>query len=399
MERLFLKFYNKVDAISAQDYVRNFVDEIDWTNRLIGLKGARGVGKTTLLLQYIKRNLPITSTETLYVSLDDVYFSENKLVDFVEQFVANGGTYLFLDEVHRYANWAQEIKNIYDDYAELKVVFTGSSLLHLQKANADLSRRAVMYRMKGLSFREFLYLEKRLTLPTIPLEDLLTNHTVLAREITQQVKILPLFKAYLNYGYYPYFIENKKSYHQKLMETIHLILEVDIPQFEQLSIGSIDKMKQLLHILSYSVPFKPNIQKISERMGVTRNTLKQYLNYLRDTEVISALYRDTRGIGLLQKPEKIFLGNTNILYAFEGEKANVGNVRESFFINQVGAYETLDYSEKGDFMVNQEYVFEVGGKSKKDVQLKAIKNGYYAIDDTEVGFKNKIPLWMFGLLY
>lgn len=399
MERLFFKFYKKLDAISRQKTPRNFVNEIDWTNRLIGLKGARGVGKTTLLLQYIKANLPVDGVRTLYVSLDDIYFSENRLVDFVDDFVINGGEYLFLDEVHRYTNWAQEIKNIYDDHNDLKIIFTGSSLLHLKKANADLSRRVVMYHMRGLSFREYLKLDHNIEVPTLNLTDLLHDHTLLARNITMDLKILPLFKSYLKYGYYPYFLENKDSYHQKLMETIHLILEVDIPQFESLSIGSINKMKQLLQILSYSVPFKPNIQKLSERMEITRNSLKQYLNYLRDTEVISALYRDTLGISVLQKPEKIYLGNTNMLYAFGEQNINIGNLRETFFLNQVGAYHDLTHSKSGDFLLNRQLTFEVGGKNKKDEQLKGISNAFYVMDDIEVGIKNKIPLWMFGLLY
>lgn len=285
--------------------------EIDFTSRLIGIKGARGAGKTTLLLQYAKKHLPQDHT-VLYVSLDDLWFTEYKLVHLAEEFVKKGGKYLLLDEVHRYAGWSQELKNIYDDAPELSVVFTGSSIIHIDKARGDLSRRAIMYELHGLSFREYLLFTQNLDSTPFSFENMLKDHVLIARNISGNIRPLEYFDKYLQFGYYPYFIENAKLYPQKLEETISLSLSADLPSLHELTPASIEKIRQLLYIVAESVPFKPNISKLSERIGVSRNTLISFLHHLEDLRIIKGVYHSVKGIGALQKPEKIYLHHPNL---------------------------------------------------------------------------------------
>jgi uncharacterized protein len=364
---------------------------------MIGIKGARGAGKTTLLLQYAHRELPLDH-QVLYTSLDDLWFTENKLVDLADAFVKQGGRYLLLDEVHRYPGWSQELKNMNDDEPDLSIIFTGSSIMHLDKAKADLSRRAVMYELLGLSFREYLSLASNVLHKKLNWEDLLKNHVGIARSITQTVKPLEHFTSYLKHGYYPYFLENMNLYPQKLEETISLALSTDLPVLHDLTPASIEKIRQLLYIIAESAPFKPNISKLSERTGVTRNTVISFLHNLEDLRIINSLYPSASGIGALQKPEKIFLHHPNLQYTLAYSEANIGNVRESFFINQVGAIKTVTYTSEGDFVVGRD-MFEVGGKDKQQRPLKNYKQSFVAGDGIEIGHEHKIPLWMFGLLY
>ena len=397
MESLFEKYYRKADNVPLT-FHRALLDEIDWSNRLIGIKGARGTGKTTLLFQYIRLyNLP-DDNRTLYISLDDLYFTKNNLVALTDKFVKEGGKYLLLDEVHRYANWSQELKNIYDDHAGLHIIFTGSSLIHLEKAKADLSRRAVMYELFGLSFREYLNFTQKTTFDKISLEDILSDHVGIARKIIKQIKPLAYFKRYLQTGYYPYFIENEQSYFQKLNETISLALTVDLPSAYDVNYGSVEKVRLLLYILAESVPFKPNISKLSERVGISRNSLLEFLKYLGEMRISRSLYASTKGIGLLQKPEKIYLYHPNLHYALSPQNSNIGTIRESFFLSQVSPLHTIVYTPTGDFKSGQ-YTFEIGGKAKKSEQIKMIKNAFIVADDIEIGHNNKIPLWLFGFLY
>jgi len=397
MEKLHQKFLKKIDNVDLS-FVRSFTNKVNWENRLIEIKGARGVGKTTLLLQYIKKKLP-QDNQTMYVSLDDIYFSANTLVDFVDSFVKNGGQYIFLDEVHRYKNWSAELKNIYDDYPELKVVYTGSSIIHIKKSGADLSRRSVLYTMKGLSFREFILFNKKIDFPVYKLSDLLENHVEISREIVKQIKPIVLFNEYLKIGYYPYFIESINEYHQKLAETINTVLEVDIPYMEDINFSSVSKLKKLLYVIATSVPFKPNIQNLSEKTGITRNTILLFLNYLNDAQIINLLYDDAKGVSILQKPEKIYLHHPNLQFALAPENINVGSMRESFFFNQVSDLHNINYTDKGDFLVDNKFTFEVGGKNKTKKQIAEVKNAYVVSDDLEIGYNQKLPLWLFGFLY
>jgi hypothetical protein len=397
MKSLQEKFYRRIQETSLA-FVRGEMDTIVWDARLIGLKGARGVGKTTLILQYIKKNLPLNE-ETLYVSLDNIWFAENKLTELTDSFVKQGGKFLFLDEVHKYANWAQELKNIYDDYPKLKIVFTGSSLLEILNARADLSRRAVVYTMQGLSYREYLNLILKVDLPIFSLEDIVINHVTIAQSLNSRIKPLQHFDSYLKSGYYPFFQEEPNLYYQRLEEVINLILEIELPLLRKVDIAYVIKLKQLLQIISQSVPFMPNISKLSERIGINRNTLISYLFYLQEAHITKNLYKDAKGITQLQKPDKIFLENTNLQYAFSPNNTNRGNIRETFFVNQVSFKHLTEYTDDGDFSVERTYTFEIGGGNKTGKQIKHIKNSYVVADTIEYGSGNKIPLWLFGFLY
>ena len=397
MDILKQKFYNKY-ALTQISNVRSFINSIDWSNRFIGIKGSRGIGKTTLILQYLKMNYK-TGNKVLYVSLDDLYFAENSLYSLADNFHKKGGELLAIDEVHRYSNWAIELKNIYDDMPNLKVIFTGSSLLHLQKAKADLSRRVVMYDMPGLSLREFLFFETGKTFKAYSLSEILDNHIEIAIEIITQLKPLAYFDNYLNYGYYPFYKENIKSFHSKLDSIVITVLEVDIPQFALIQTGNIIYLKKLLSIISNSVPFKPNLKSLSERTGISLNTMKIYLKLLNDADLLQMLYVQDKGINSLNKPEKIYLNNPNLMNNRGIENINLGNLRETFFYNQVKTNNIVNASKQSDFLVNNKYTFEIGGKNKKQKQIEGISNAYLVKDDIEIGSDNTIPLWLFGFMY
>ena len=397
MESLFIKYRKKLENV-PNDFIREFMDEIDWNNRLIGIKGTRGVGKTTLLLQFAKLRIPDTE-KSLYASLDDFYFKRNRLYDFAEQFVREGGKVLLLDEVHRYAEWSQEIKNMYDDFPDLKIVFTGSSIIHIARSKADLSRRAVVYNMVGLSFREFLHLNLGYQHSRISLEELIANHVDIALNIDKAMKPMQHFSDYLRYGYHPFFLENKDTYSLKLAETVNLMLEADFPAVYDITYSTVDKIKTFLAILAESAPFKPNIQKLSEQIGLTRNMLTEHLHNLEDAGLLSLLHRHAKGITRLQKPEKVFLANTNLAYALDSKTPDIGTLRETFFISQVRPQHTLEYTEEGDFLVNNQFIFEVGGRKKGFTQIKHLENAFVAADNLDIGIDRKLPLWLFGFLY
>lgn len=397
MEAIYEKYQRKIDLTSIQ-FTRSIMDTVRWDARLVGIKGARGVGKTTLLLQYIKKNLPVDQS-TLYVSLDNIWFAENSLSSLTDNFVKRGGKFLFLDEVHKYPNWSQELKNIYDDYPQLKVVFTGSSLLEILNARADLSRRAVVYSMQGLSYREFLNLKLGLNLSVYTLKEILEKHSSLARSVNSKVKPLQYFSEYLKAGYYPFFQEIPELYLQRIEEVVNMTLEIELPLLRKVDVQYVSRLKQMLQIISESVPFIPNVSKLSERIGLNRNTFITYLYFLQEAHIIRNLFKDAKGITQLQKPDKIYLENTNFQYAFSPTNANLGNLRETFFVNQLSFSHMVEYSEQSDFLIDNKYTFEIGGKSKTNQQIKNIKNSFIVSDDIEYGTQNKIPLWLFGFLY
>jgi predicted AAA+ superfamily ATPase len=398
MDDLFEKYQKKIQNTSTL-FVRSLIDDINWDARLIGIKGARGVGKTTLLLQYMKLHFSNELEKSLYVSLDSVAFTNRNLVDLADQFVKKGGKYLFLDEVHKYGNWAQELKNIYDDYPELKVVFTGSSLLEILNARADLSRRALIYHMQGLSFREYLALETGQHFERLSLEELLNNHLAIATSINSRIKPFQYFERYLKQGYYPYYKEQPENYAQRLEEIINMMLEIELPLLRGVDLGYIHKVKQLLAIISESVPFIPNVSNLSAKMGINRATLMNYLHYLAEIGLTINLYKEAKGNSKLQKPSKIYLENTNLMYVLSPSKTNTGNIRETFFANQLRDKHLLGYHETADFFVDQTYSFEIGGKDKSGKQINTLKNAFIVSDDIEYGYQNKIPLWLFGFLY
>lgn len=399
METLFEKFRKKLDATTT-DFTRSVMHEIAWNEaRLIGLKGARGVGKTTLLFQYIKLHLSDKINEVLYISLDNLYFNNNNLLALIDQFVKRGGNYLFIDEVHRYPNWSQELKNAYDDYPELRIVFTGSSMLEILNARADLSRRAIVYTMGGLSFREYLSIKNIHTFQPYSLDEILKNHQEYAVQISKEIRPLQWFQGYLEGGYYPYFIESESLYRTKVEEVVRMMLEIELPALRGLENQYILKIKQLLMVLAESVPFTPNVSKLAERIGINRNTLIAYLKNLQDVGLTMHLFSESTGITRLQKPEKIYLENTNLMYALNPKQVNLGSIRETFWMNQLSQLHTVTLPQNGDFLIDNQYTFEIGGKNKSSKQIQGVNDAYVVKDDIEIGSAGVIPLWLFGFLY
>ncbi|NLB67210.1 MAG: AAA family ATPase [Bacteroidales bacterium] len=385
--------YQKFETLllnTTLDFKRYLYNEIAWESRMIGIIGGRGVGKTTMILQRIKEHLSVRNT--LYVSADDMYFSEHRLIDLADVFYKNAGEYLFIDEIHKYANWSQELKNIYDSYPRLKVVFTGSSILDILKGTADLSRRAIIYKLQGLSFREYLKLFHGYEVPVYSLKQIINNEVKLP-EIEHP---LPLFKDYLKRGYYPFGIENEV--HIRLGQIIVQTLETDIPQYAKLNVGTARKLKRLLSIIAESVPFKPNFTKIAEMIGVSRNSLTDYFLYMEQAGLIAQLRDETGGIRGLGKVDKVYLDNTNIIYNLVGDKSEKGNIRETFFFNQMRLKNEVMSAKKADFIVN-DYTFEIGGKNKQQHQIENDGKSFIVKDDIEFGYLNVIPLWTFGLNY
>ncbi|MBM3178398.1 MAG: ATP-binding protein [Bacteroidetes bacterium] len=382
-----------------ETYMRSLVKRIDWSDRLIGIVGARGTGKTTLLLQQLER-LKCSPGEAVYITLDDLYFTEINLVSFAERFRAEGGRFLFIDEVHKYPMWAREIKNIYDTHRDLKIVFTGSSITDMLRQDGDLSRRSVLYELPGLSFREFLAFEKVVALPEVSLKELLKHHQELAHDWTLQFRPLKFFTEYLNLGYYPFYAENKSTYHIRIEQVVKMTIETDLRYIEGYDTANSRKIFKLLYILATNVPFKPNISSLSEKIGVHRNTLVQYINHLEKARLINTLGAVGKSVSTLQKPDKIFLENSNLQFALAPMRVNRGTLRETFFMNQLlHSRHQLSLPVKGDFLVDDEWNFEIGGRDKADLQIRGLKNGFIASDDIENGIGNRIPLWMFGFLY
>ena len=376
---------------------RNFIDEIDWEEPLLFILGSRGVGKTTLVLQYIKEFFGATNT-ALYLSMDDLALSNYTLLDLAKKHVQNGGTRLFIDEIHKYPNWSQELKNIRDKMTELKVVATGSSILDIQKGNADLSRRSVVYTLPGLSFREYVNIELKLNLPVVSFENILNRHESIVPVLLEQFKPLQHFSAYLKHGYYPFYLEGTKNYHHKLGNVLNVVLEQDLALLGGVDLSKIPKIRKLIYLLSTQVPYQPNITKLAEALETDRITLLHYLGALQKASVLTLTRLKGKIYTQLTKPDKIFLQNTNLLYLSQSS-VNVGTLRETFFANQVGLRHQLTVANQGDFIVDDRYTFEVGGASKSFQQIAGVNSSYLAIDDMPLGIKNKIPLWLFGFLY
>jgi uncharacterized protein len=395
MEQLIYTYENIINNFESR-FERDL--SIDWEDRLIGLTGARGVGKTSYLINHIIKNLSETQ-KPLYISMDDINFSTMNLVECAEAWVQRGGTHLFIDEIHKYPNWSQELKNIYDRYRKLKVVFTGSSLLHIQSGKADLSRRAVVYTMNGLSLREFIQIQTGLIFPKIELTELLKNHVGMAREIVSKIPPIAHYIEYLKYGYYPFFLESKNTYAQKLLNTITLMLETDLPYLRNVDVKYIHKLKKLVHLVSHALPYQPNVSKIAGDLEVSRNTIMLYLHYLEEAKLFNLLQSKASSEANLAKPEKVYLHHPNLMYAIGKNTIQEGTVRESFFYNQVGNIHKVTASPYADFLVNEEYTFEIGGKGKGKKQIKDVPKSYIAADNVEIGTGNVIPLWLFGFLY
>lgn len=398
MEKLIQFSASRINLVDTS-FKRYLWNEINWDNRLIAITGARGIGKTTLLLQYIRENLNEKPDEVIYVNMDDLYFSKNSLVDFADVFVKKGGKYLFLDEVHKYKSWSQELKNVYDYFPGLKIVVTGSSALDIHKGSADLSRRAILYKMQGLSFREFIGLKYNLHFPVLELNDILNNASKRIPDILARIKPIKLFSEYLQYGYYPFFTEGESEFQIRLKQTVNHLLDSDLPSVEKIDFNAVHYLRKLISILAEIVPYKPNIVKLSQQVGVSRETLVRYLYLLEKADLLILLRTSTSGISKMNKPEKIYLNNPNLVYTLADAQSNQGTLRETYFLNQLQVHHSANWSDKGDFLVDGKYTFEIGGKNKTRKQILGIENAWIAADNIEYAEHNKIPLWLFGFLY
>ncbi len=393
LRQKYLRLLNSVDYT----YKRFLYAEIDWEDRFIVIKGQRGTGKTTLILQYIKSNFT-NFEQTLYVSLDDIFFAGNTISDVADEFVKYDGKYLFIDEVHRYKNWAQEIKNIYDFNPELNLVVTGSSALDFYINIADLGRRASVYTLPELSLREYLNLVYSKNFQKYDIEDIINNHEQISLKINSEIKSLKMFRQYLIKGAYPFAIENENKFYEKLEAVIDTVIDSDIPSVENITYESRIKLKKLLTLLAGSSPFKVNISELSRKLETSRDVLIKYLHLLNKSGIIIFLSTDGIGHTIIRKPDKIYLSNPNLIYAIS-YNTNIGTLRETFFLSQVSYFKDIKYPASGDFLVDGKYTFEIGGKNKTQKQISGIKNSFLALDDIEYGHKNKIPLWLFGFLY
>lgn len=369
---------------------RYMYHQINWNARMIGLMGPRGIGKTTLVLQHIKEQLP--RKESLYVQAEDFYFASHRLTELADDFAKIGGKYLFIDEIHKYKDWARELKLIYDYHSELHVVFTGSSVLDIAKGAFDLSRRALMYEMQGLSYREYLELFHGIQFPLCTLQQLLNQ------EVEIPVGFLPLqyFNDYLQRGYYPFSNGDIGMY---IQQVVNATIETDIPQYADLSVSTARKLKRLLGIIAQSAPFKPNMSQIGGQLEVSRNNVADLCAYLEKAGLIGQLRTSTGGIQGLGKVDKIYLDNPTLIYTLASQNIEVGTVRETFFFNQTRSVLPVTVSPVSDFLIDGKYTFEVGGKKKKQRQLQNVEMGFVVKDDIETGYGNIIPLWMFGMLY
>lgn len=389
MEQLFENFRRRLHDTPI-DLVRYKYGEIEWNGHALGLVGPRGVGKSTMLLQYIKKNLDLN--DTLYVSADYLYFASHTLVDLADRFYKMGGKHLFIDEIHKYEGWSTEIKQIYDSYSDLQLIISGSSILEITKGMADLSRRVPIYEMQGLSFREYLHLFHGIRMDVVSMENLL-NHEYAIPGVEHP---LPLFHDYLRRGYYPF--GRDAAYDMELMQVVAQTMESDIPLYLNTNVSVGRKLIQLLMVVSESVPFKPVMQKLADVTGINRNYIQDYLTYMERAGMIAQLRDAVGGIRGLGKTEKVYLDNTNLIYVLAPKRADIGNVRETFFMNQMRVIGDVTCSPVSDFMMDG-MTFEIGGRKKGQKQISDVKDGYVVKDDIETGYANVVPLWAFGLMY
>lgn len=404
LQTLFQEQAKRLRTISLEKK-RYLFERINWDAKSIGILGQRGLGKTTMMLQYIKEHYE-SSDKALYISLDNPYFQSVSLYDFAMEFESYGGEILFIDEVHKYEDWSSHVKAIYDA-SELRIVFSGSSILQINKQKGDLSRRTRVYTLENLSFREYLSLSGIMEHDPLTLQELLENHVAIATKISERIKPLKYFKEYLEYGAYPFVFEDKEGFAPRLVQVVNLILETDLPYINRIEMGQIGKLKKLLYLLAINVPFVPNITDLAESTQISRPKVYEYLNHLEQAKIINTLRSKEKGYNVLSKPEKLLMQNTNLSFALTSS-ADIGSLREAFFVNQIKNAlaeknrfidESIFASKQGDFLVDGTYTFEVGGKSKGFKQIKDISKSYVASDEINIGYKNKIPLWLFGFLY
>ena len=396
LQPLYDSYHRKIAKVDLR-FKRYLYSQINWKARIISIKGARGVGKTTMLLQHILENYEDID-QTLYASLDNLWFATHSLMDLVDWADRHGISRLYLDEVHRYEGWSQALKNIYDDYPDMSIVYTSSSLLVLDNATVDMSRRQTPYTLYGLSFREYLDLEGIFKTEEIPLDDILTHHVKKAMEIVGSIKVAPLFEAYLAHGYYPFYRESLEDFPSRLRETVTVVIDSDLPAVENVTYETLQKVKKLLMIISEHVPFEPNMSELWRQLSTDNESGLKMLYALDKAQVLALLTAKTKNYKSLTKPDKIFLGNPNLMHVL-CPKVDKGNERETFFISQLRVLHDVRYPKQGDFLIDDKHLFEVGGKGKTFEQIADVPDSYLAVDDTEVGSGCRIPLWLFGFLY
>jgi len=405
MQEIFSYSNSIIDTVQL-DFKRYLFNQINWETRLVEILGSRGVGKTTLMLQKAKILNTEKANQAVYISLDDKLMFKHSIVDVAEELVKYGVQYLFLDEVHKYPSkmkdydWSAEIKNSYDRFPNLKIVYSGSSILKIYKGQGDLSRRKSSYRLAGLSFREYLELNGVVSFKKLDLSDILERHQEISSAIIKEIKVIPLFKEYLKTGYFPFYNEDPSSYYNRLNSILNVIIETDIPAVSSITFETSLKLKKLLAVIATTVPYVPNLINLRNELFVTdQRTLLKYLDYLEKAEVITTLSQKATGNKILQKPDKIYLGNTNYFYGLNMMGEEIGTIRETFFNTQLNIEHKLRLPKMGDFLVDEKYTFEIGGKNKTSKQLKDMQNSYVVLDDIENGIFNQIPLWLFGFLY
>lgn len=403
MDALFRK-HDRLLANTSMDVVRDQMGQIHWNAQIISIMGPKGVGKSTLLRQYIKKNYPIGDRRALYCSADSVDFSTRSLVELAEEFFINGGELLVVDEIHKYkagtSDWSKEVKEIYELFPKLKMIVSGSSLLKLKEGDADLSRRAIKYTMPGLSFREALRFYHGLEFPKWTLEDILSHPLDLWDMVASKCKPIAYFKEYLEKGYYPFLLEGEDDYFIRIEQVINYIIETELPQICKVDVANIRKVQALIKLIAEEVPFELNANKLAGSLEIGRDTVVEYLKYLGDAKVLNLLYSDKKKMGKLAKPDKVYMENPNILYALAPDKADIGTVRESFAVNSLSESHLVENGKiQGDFKVDSRYTFEIGGRSKDFSQIAGVPDSYIFADDWDIPDGAKLPLWMLGFLY
>lgn len=396
IQPLYDSYHRKIAKVDLR-FKRYLYSQINWKARIISIKGARGTGKTTMLLQHILENYEDID-QTLYASLDNLWFATHSLMELVDWADRHGISRLYLDEVHRYELWSQSLKNIYDDYPDMSIVYTSSSLLVLDNATVDMSRRQTPYTLYGLSFREYLELEGIFKTEAISLDDVLMHHVKKAMNIVGRIKVAPLFEAYLAHGYYPFYRESLEDFPSRLRETVTVVIDSDLPAVENVTYETLQKTKKLLMIISEHVPFEPTMSELWRQLSTDNESGLKMLYALDKAQVLALLTAKTNNYKSLSKPDKIFLSNPNLMHVL-CPKVDKGNERETFFISQLLVLHDVRYPKQGDFLIDDKFLFEVGGKNKTFEQIADVPNSYLAVDDTEVGSGCRIPLWMFGFLY
>lgn len=398
MEALFKKHQILISQVSM-GIIRDIMNDINWEKQLVAIRGSRGVGKTTLMRQYIKQKYGVQAGKALYCVMDSMYFTNHTLLDLAENFHLIGGEHLFLDEVHKYPTWSKEIKEIIDLYPDMKVTFTGSSLIQILNADADLSRRVLSYQMAGLSFREFLRFYKDISIPVHQLDELLSNGDAICRSVNEVCRPQPLFEEYLRVGYYPFYDGNETEYYSRIENVISFIIDQEMTQFCGVEPAYTRKLKAMMMYLSDNIPYEVNISKLSSYLEINKMTVLNYLSNLQRAELLNLLYSDNKSVTKMQKPDKIYLQNTNILYAL-GIQQNIGTIRECFVVNQLSKEHIVEYGKaQGDFRIDGKITFEVGGKDKSFDQIADIPNSYILADSIEFPIGKKMPIWLMGLLY